>query len=142
MTPLPDLTDAEADALVLAGAAWLDEHAPADWRSRVDSDRLVMEEGCLCVCGQVFNEAAEQVEALSGYTYANDLAGQWDAEGGYVRDSGTWAQARGFVPRPRVTPPTDDGYEDYYDYDERSNREWRVLEAAWRRLLFPTPAPA
>lgn len=131
MMILAPLTPTDADALARAGAAWLDEHAPADWRERVDEERLSMEEGCMCVCGQVFQEAALDARAMSGYAYAIDLAGHWSRDEAYVTDKGEWAAAHGFIP-----PLRDPDDESFYAYQDREAVDWRALERAWRRLLW------
>ena len=52
---------------VAAGIAWMDDNAPEDWRSRIDLDRLDINDFYTCVLGQVFDNFDDR---MSGYDYA------------------------------------------------------------------------
>lgn len=123
MTIAP-LTDADADARVDAGRDWLDANAPRDWRTLIDPDRLDLEDACDCICGQVYEDASTG----SGYLYALRLAGETHD----TLAAPLWSTERGFAPREQVEG------EPFDDYYARSRREWLALDAAWRRLLFPS----
>jgi hypothetical protein len=133
MIPLPDLTPEELVERVERGADWLDANAPADWRSRIDDERLDMQSGCLCVCGQVFAACAEVPDRPSGYIVAMERAEKWNRDEFHATDE-DWPAEHGFVPRPQAT------LESHWDHAERSEREWRDLDAAWRGFLFTNTA--
>jgi hypothetical protein len=48
--------DFAPDERAANGAAWLDEHGPADWRLRVDPDLLDLSHPRRCVLGQVYGD--------------------------------------------------------------------------------------
>lgn len=56
---------AEADALVAAGAARLDEHIPG-WPARVDLDSLDLADCAQCVLGQLFGSYGQAPQELAG----------------------------------------------------------------------------
>ena len=56
-------------ARVEAGVAWLDDHAPANWRARIDLSQFDVRSGYLCVLGQIFEELARDNGVSNGYSY-------------------------------------------------------------------------
>jgi hypothetical protein len=54
---------------VANGARWLDEKFPG-WESRIDPGTLDLTSGHHCICGQVFDERAEQSGVDNGFNYA------------------------------------------------------------------------
>lgn len=86
---------------VRRGAALLDQRGPADWRDRVDVDRLNLRWMDTCVLGQVYTG---HVESYYGYDVGLDaLDAPGDADGAVARDD--WAQRHGFE------EPTDGNYD-------------------------------
>lgn len=49
----------EARSRVELGVKWLDEHAPSDWRQKVEVQTLDMTEACRCVLGQIWTTEGE-----------------------------------------------------------------------------------
>lgn len=46
---------------VAAGALWLDEHGPVDWRDDIDVDTLDVSDPWLCPLGQLFGSYSQAV---------------------------------------------------------------------------------
>lgn len=78
---------------VEAGAAWLDENAPAEWWDRVDTENIYMMDGASCILGQVFAGEADLAGITCGYLYVVDFGRK-----GEECTEGSWAIDHGFVP--------------------------------------------
>jgi hypothetical protein len=90
---------------VARGAGWLDATAPG-WPERIDLGRLDLASPCLCVLGQVFEEAAKADEYDDGYDWAkNDLG----ADAVFLGFDLTMAEA--------------------------SEKAWQEIDAEWRALI-------
>ncbi len=98
----------EYEERVRRGMAWLDEHAPANWRAKVNLRKFDMENPCHCVVGQVFGDYWTALEELAGL----------DA-GGVESPSSQWEIDHGFnLPEGQDSDP-----------------DWGDLERAWVRAL-------
>lgn len=74
MTTYPEMLDEKYGSIperVERGVAWLDANAPEDWRSRVEPATLRMDNACLCVFGQTYQDEATH-DHSDGFSYALD----------------------------------------------------------------------
>jgi hypothetical protein len=102
------------EAEVEAGAVWLDAEVPG-WEARVNDEKLKMNDGCLCILGQVFAEAASAAGESVGFEWASvRFAGSsW-----WNYSSMEWLCARGFL-----------------THDESNLSSFALLQDAWLDLL-------
>lgn len=56
-----------ADECVSAGIKWLDQHGPANWRDKLNTDLLDIKDTRYCVLGQLYGDSREDID---GYHYA------------------------------------------------------------------------
>lgn len=76
------------------GMAWLDDTKP-DWKATYRRGILDMSLGHRCVLGRAFRDEAEQLGALTGFSYACDqfaLEDDWLAEHGFDVGPGKGAE--------------------------------------------------
>jgi len=78
------------EARVARGAEWLDEQEPG-WERRIDLAALDLEDGCRCVLGHVFNDAAIVASVTADY-----IGGyQWALR--HFEKPWAWARGHGFL---------------------------------------------
>lgn len=110
---------------VTRGAQLLDQHAPADWRDRLDLNRLRMGDVTACVVGQTFDVTGS---GLSGgdRPYQSVLVELGSPPPG-PRGWASAAQLEWQYEHGLDVRPDDDGYRDY-----------ATLTATWRAYLRGT----
>ncbi len=105
------MIDQELYQRIDRGIAWMDEHAPADWREKIDQKKLNMGDPCNCVVGQVFGDfwekfklytAGEQEQAISlGFTlFLPDEDNQFD----WLQLKQAWVKKLQEQQNPEVVP--------------------------------------
>lgn len=128
------------------GVAWLDENAQPGWRDRISIASLEMQDGCMCICGQVFAEEAfaaharnrDECHVPQGFMYV------MHAMPGRGSHSWNWAVIHGFAaPEPprHISNDADVyGGEAERICDEWIADAWLALEVAWIMELGYLPA--
>ncbi len=97
---------------VQRGAQWLDERVP-DWETRIDLETLNIDDGTVCVLGQVFAADADQCGYISGYHFITKFV--YSDHGEISPDEG---QSYGFCASSTLhTTDVADGY--------RLTNEWK-----------------
>lgn len=104
---------------VARGMALLDAHGPADWRERIDLDRLTFKSSTDCVLGQVYGDMDLGLDELAGLLMAEDVSVYSDTGQAAMYNHGFTASPESLTP----DSPEDDA----------------ALVAAWRAALTTTP---
>jgi len=87
------LSDEAVRGRILAGAAWLDKNAPADWRQKVNLDRLQMSSGTDCVIAQVFGAYSKLMTRFNiGYAESGRLGFTDSSVVSFVRLTEAWKE--------------------------------------------------
>lgn len=64
------MTIASVEDRVAAGVDWLNANGPAEWWDRINYDTLDIDDGQVCVLGQVFASEATETGSYNGWEYA------------------------------------------------------------------------
>lgn len=118
------------------GVAWMDENARPGWRDRISIASLAMQDGCACICGQVFADEALAAHARGrGFCHApQGFMYVMHVMPGETSRSWNWAVDHGFAaPEPprAITDAAEETEEGLSVYNEWVADAWLSLEVSW-----------
>lgn len=124
---MSDNLNANAVKLVAAGAEYLDKSskAPSDWRQKIDTSKLSISDGSLCILGQLFGGYYKGLGALSmASSYAEKLGFVAQDSYPYVTSSQLTAAWKAFLADDlKVGQVYKDQYGDAYRVEAIVTRE-------------------